>query len=74
MTNDLDIKTENLSKLQLLCNNLKAQNDDLTNKLTVQLSKGNNDSQIIFDKDNQIKNMEQGLIKYEGDSIEEVVL
>ena len=67
LTNDLDIKTENLSKLQLLCNNLKMQNDDLTNKLTNQLSKGNVDSQKLFESENIIKTMKQDLIKYEGD-------
>jgi hypothetical protein len=62
ITNELDNKTSSLSKLEVLCQNLKAQNDDLTNKLSSQLNKSNIDSQRIFERESEIKQLKQNLL------------
>ena len=55
LNNELDLKTEEISKLNLLLKNLNDANDEISKKLSVQLSKCSTDTKRLSERDLEIK-------------------
>ncbi len=55
LNNELDIKTEEISKLNLIIKNLNDANDDISKKLSLQLSKCSTDTKRLSEREHEIK-------------------
>jgi len=55
LNNELDLKTEEISKLNLIIKNLKEANDELSKNLSVQLSKCSTDSKRLSEREQELK-------------------
>lgn len=57
LNNEVDFKTEEISKLNLLVKNLQEANDELSKKLSVQLSKLSTESKRLADRESELKEL-----------------
>jgi len=55
LNNELDIKTEEISKLNLIIKNLNDANDEISKKLSIQLSKCSTESKRLSEREQEIK-------------------
>jgi centrosomal protein CEP135 len=69
INNQLDTKTEEIAKLNLLINSLQEANDDLTKKLNLNLNKSAIDNKRIIDKEREVKETKIIIQQLENDSI-----
>jgi chromosome segregation ATPase len=69
INNQLDTKTEEIAKLNLLVNTLQEANDDLTKKLNLNLSKSGIDNRRIIDKEREVKEIKILVQQLENDNI-----
>lgn len=57
LNNELDLKTEEISKLNLILKSLQDANDDISKKLSVQLSKCSTDTKRLSEREQEIKSL-----------------
>ena len=57
MTNELDVKTEELSKLSLLCKQQQDHIDDSSKKINALNNKSSLDNKRLIDRENELNNL-----------------
>lgn len=70
LNNELDLKTEEISKLNLLVKNLNDANDEISKKLSVQLSKCSTDSKRLSERELEVKEQRINNSKLQKENME----
>lgn len=70
LNNELDLKTEEISKLNLLVKNLNDANDEISKKLSIQLSKCSTDSKRLSEREMEIKEQRINNSKLQKENME----
>jgi chromosome segregation ATPase len=69
INNQLDTKTEELAKQNLLIHSLQEANDDLTRKLNLGLNKSGIDNKRLIEKEREVKELKVLLQQLENDNV-----
>lgn len=70
LNNELDLKTEEISKLNLIIKNLNEANDEISKKLSVQLSKCSTESKRLSEREQELKDIRIANSKMQKENLE----